>query len=179
MAAGGVSSPMSGPRVQNTGIPNTYSLAWRLGRAVSIAQQTTSLSSVPERIIAECGGAKSARRVFTGKIRSVESSLTTTAHSVGRVIIERLRDGEIEDAGDRNAGMEWEEVHIPFMNENLAVLGRDDKGEETVRPFPLWDYIPLFDSVITLTRQVLATVPDLIFLLDVSTGEAVGTQEYR
>lgn len=27
--------------------------------------------------------------------------------------------------------------------------------------------------------QVLATVPDLIFLLDVSTGEAIGVQEYR
>lgn len=26
---------------------------------------------------------------------------------------------------------------------------------------------------------MLATVPDLIFLLDVSTGEAIGTQEYR
>lgn len=27
--------------------------------------------------------------------------------------------------------------------------------------------------------QVLATVPDLIFLLDVSTGENIGVQEYR
>lgn len=32
---------------------------------------------------------------------------------------------------------------------------------------------------LTLHYKVLATVPDLIFLLDVSTGENIGTQEYR
>jgi len=118
--------------VQNTAIPNTYSLAWRLGRAVSIAQQTTSLSSVPERIIAECGGDKSARRVFTGKIRSVESSLTTTAHGVGKVIVERLGEDEVEVEDERNAAVGWDEVHIPFMNENLALVGRNKGGKETV-----------------------------------------------
>jgi len=46
---------------------------------------------------------------------------------------------------------------IPYMNENLAAIGKNDKGKEIV----------------------LATVPDLIFLLDVSTGEAIGCQEYR
>ncbi|CAG8951986.1 hypothetical protein HYFRA_00000721 [Hymenoscyphus fraxineus] len=155
VAAGGVSKPMSGPEVQRTGIPNSYSLSWRLGRCVSIAQQTSTLSTVTDKIIEECGGSKSARRIFTGKIRSVESSLTTSAHSVGKVIIERLGENEMENEADRVD--EFAEVHIPFKNENLAVVGKDESGKETV----------------------LATVPDLIFLLDVSTGENVGTQEYR
>ena len=143
---------MSGPRIQSTGIPNTFSLAWRLGRAVSIAQQTTSLSSVPERIIAECGGAKSAKRIFTGKIRSVESSLTTTAHSVGKVVIERLGEGEVEDEGERNSGTGWKEVHIPFMNENLAVVGQDEGGKETVcHPVLHW-FLYNGGSIANITR---------------------------
>ncbi|KAH8586429.1 hydantoinase/oxoprolinase [Bisporella sp. PMI_857] len=155
VAACGVSRPLDGVQAQRTSIPNSYSLAWRLGRVVSIAQQTSSLSSVPNKIIEECGGNKSAKRLFTGKIRSVESSLTTTAHSVGKVIIERLSDNEIESADERQAS--YTEVHIPFMNENLAILAKSENGEE----------------------MVLATAPDLIFLLDVSTGEAIGVQEYR
>lgn len=126
---------MSGPEVQRTGIPNSYSLAWRLGRVVSIAQQTSSLSTVTDKIIDECGGSKSARRIFTGKIRSVESSLTTSAHSVGKVVIERLSENEMENEADRVDG--YAEVHIPFKNENLAVVGKDDEGKETVMLSPL------------------------------------------
>lgn len=33
--------------------------------------------------------------------------------------------------------------------------------------------------LLTWHLQILATIPDLIFLLDTSTGEAVGVQEYR
>jgi len=155
VAAGGVSRPMSGLAIQKTGIPNTYSLAWRLGRAVSVAQQTSSLSTVTEKIIDQFGGTKSAKAIFTGKMRSVESSLTTSAHSVGKVIIERLGEGEMESDNDRES--EFTEVHIPFTNENLAVVAKSEDGSE----------------------KVLATVPDLIILLDTSTGEAIGVQEYR
>jgi DUF917 family protein len=141
--------------MRDIGIPNTYSLAWRLGRVVAISQQAASLSTVGDDIIKECGGEGSARRIFQGKIRSVESNLTSTAHSIGKVTIERLGDNEVENDSDRLEGPM--EVIIPFMNENLAAIAVDEEGKETV----------------------LATVPDLIMLLDVSTGEAIGVQEYR
>ena len=131
-AAGGVSKPMSGPEIQRTAIPNTYSLAWRLGRCVSIAQQTSSLSTVTEALIRECGGPQSARVIFQGKIRSVESMLTTTAHSVGKVVIERLGEGESENESERGLGGGFKEVSVPFMNENLAVVGVDAEGTEKV-----------------------------------------------
>lgn len=146
---------MSGKEVQEVAIPNTYSLAWRIGRAVAVAKQNASISTVAEAIIRESGGPQSAMRVFQGKIRSVESSLTKMAHSIGTVTIERLGEDEME-GGDESEG-NVAEVSIPFMNENLAVIARDSEGKETT----------------------LATVPDLIFLLDVSTGEAIGVQEYR
>lgn len=154
-AAGAAGNPLSGSKFRAAGIPNTFSLAWRLGRAVRRAQASSSLSRVTDDLIAEAGGPGAARRVFTGKIRGVETKITETGHSLGEVVIERLSDDELETETERVGG-DWAEVRVPFMNENLAAVGRAADKE-----------------------QVLATVPDLIFLLDVSTGEAIGVQEYR
>jgi DUF917 family protein len=155
LACGAAGVPQSGREVQAGGIPNSYSLAWRIGRVVSIAKQSSSLSTLPEALIEEVGGRRSAKRLFQGKIRSVESVLTASAHSLGKVTIEALSEDEVEHDTDR--ATDYSEVVVPFMNENLAVIGRDNEGQDVV----------------------LATVPDLIFLLDVSTGENIGTQEYR
>ncbi|KAJ0163191.1 Hydantoin utilization protein A [Colletotrichum tanaceti] len=158
-AAGASGRPIPGKLMREVGIPNTYSLAWRLGRVVALAQQRGTVASVTEGIIEAAGGPGSARVLFQGKIRAVESTLTTTAHSLGRVTVERLSEGEMETETDRAAGEGLREVVIPFMNENLGVLGKLEDGSET--------------------GKMLATVPDLIFLLDASTGEAIGVQEYR
>ncbi|KAI1380512.1 hydantoinase [Hypoxylon crocopeplum] len=155
-AAGASGRPIKGKTMRDIGIPNTYSLAWRLGRAVAIAQQARNVVDVPRALIAAAGGDKSARVLFQGKIRSVKSTLTTTAHSLGEVTVERLSDSEMETEVDR-LGEGLLEVVVPFMNENLVAIGKKEDGSE----------------------QVLATIPDLIFLLDTSTGEAVGVQEYR
>lgn len=115
------------------GIPNSHSLAWRIGRVVCLAKQAASLSTLPEALIQECGGSQSAQRLFQGKIRNVESSLTNTAHSLGKVTIEPLSDDEMESDADRLENLT--EVVVPFMNENLAVLGKNGQGEETVGSF--------------------------------------------
>ncbi|GJD03043.1 hydantoinase/oxoprolinase [Colletotrichum higginsianum] len=155
-AAGASGRPIPGKLMREVGIPNTYSLAWRLGRVVALAQQRGTVASVTGDIIEAAGGPGSARVLFQGKIRGVESTLTTTAHSLGKVTVERLSESEMETETDR-VGEGLREVVVPFMNENLGVLGKLEDGSETI----------------------LATVPDLIFLLDTSTGEAIGVQEYR
>lgn len=130
MACGAAGVPLSGREMRDYGLPNTHSLAWRLGGVVCLAQQSASLSTLADALIEECGGPKTAQRLFTGKIRSVESGLTKTAHSVGKVTIEALSEDESESAADRSDA--WSEVVVPFMNENLAVLGKDKSGQETV-----------------------------------------------
>ncbi|TQN63946.1 putative D-/L-hydantoinase subunit A, partial [Colletotrichum shisoi] len=155
-AAGASGRPIPGKLMREVGIPNTYSLAWRLGRAVALAQQRGAVAHVAGDIIEAAGGPGSARVLFQGKIRGVESTLTTTAHSLGKVTVERLSESEMETETDR-VGEGLREVVVPFMNENLGVLGKLEDGSETI----------------------LAAVPDLIFLLDTSTGEAIGVQEYR
>ncbi|KAH7374404.1 hydantoinase [Plectosphaerella cucumerina] len=154
-AAGAAGNPLSGAKFRAAGVPNTFSLAWRLGRVVRRAQVGATLGTVTDELVREAGGAGSARRVFTGKIRGVETRITETGHSLGEVVIERLGNDEVESEAERG-GASWNEVRVPFMNENLAVVARTKEVE-----------------------QVVATVPDLIFLLDVSTGEAIGVQEYR
>ncbi len=130
-AAGATGRPVSGRLMREVSIPNTYSLAWRLGRAVAVAQQKAAVSTVSRAIIEAAGGPKSARLVFQGKIRSVESTITTTAHSLGRVTVEKLGDGEAEMELD-TTGSEYEYVVIPFMNENLSLTGVQSDGTETV-----------------------------------------------
>ncbi|TPX12481.1 uncharacterized protein E0L32_006893 [Thyridium curvatum] len=162
-SAGASGPPLPGSRVREVGIPNTFSLAWRLGRAVAIAQQQQmGPASITDALIRAAGGQDSAAVVFRGKIRAVETKITATAHSLGKVIIEKLDDGE-DDGGNGvdGLGREFDEIEVPFMNENLCVVGRkradgSEKGS-----------------------KVIATVPDLIVLIDTSTGEAIGVQDYR
>lgn len=129
-AAGAAGRPISGKLMREVGIPNTYSLAWRLGRVVARAQQTATLSTVTSALIEEAGGSKSAKVLFQGKIRSVETKITTTAHSLGKVTLEKLSEGEREMATDA-VGSEFEGIEVPFMNENLCVVGKRADGSET------------------------------------------------
>lgn len=146
-AAGAAGNPLTGAHMKSVGIPNTFSLAWRLGRAVVAAQRRAeSFSGMVGAIIAECGGPRSCRLLFRGKVRGVESRVTTTAHSIGKVTVERLGEGEDElDVGDTTSTSDDEtsaiefdpdllEVEVPFINENLSVIGRTVEGHEKVRP---------------------------------------------
>jgi DUF917 family protein len=116
--------------MQVDGIPNTFSLSWRLGRVVAKAQRTASLANVADALIDEAGGSGSARRIFQGKIRGVASTITATAHSLGEVAVERLGEDEMETDADKAEA--WTEVTIPFMNENLAVIATNREGEKKV-----------------------------------------------
>ncbi|KAH8172487.1 hydantoinase/oxoprolinase domain-containing protein [Sarocladium implicatum] len=159
-AAGAAGNPLSGTKFRRVGIPNTFSLAWRIGRAVRQAQIDSTIGNVVESIVAAAGGPSSAKKIFTGKVHQVDTKITETGHSLGEVVIKKLSDDEMEQTIEGSSeGPEeaWSSVKVPFMNENLAVCATSADGEE----------------------RILATVPDLISILDVSTGEAIGTQEYR
>lgn len=136
-AGGAAGNPITGAEMKHFGIPNTFSLAWRLGRAVVAAKsrpRAWSFADVARSIIAECGGPGCCRVVFRGKMRGVESRITTTAHSIGQVTIEKV-DEEDDDDGlyDGEDAGSITEVKVPFMNENLSVIGRKADGTEKVR----------------------------------------------
>lgn len=147
-AAGSAGRPLKTENIQDIGILNSHSLAWRLGRAIALARQESRLFDIPKSVIREFGGERSARVICCGKIISVEHNLTMTAHTTGKVLLQPL-------SGDESEGFERVDgqVVVEFINENLLVK--------------------------TAHEEILAIVPDLIFLLDMATGEAIGTPEYR
>lgn len=131
-AAGAAGNPLSGAKFRSVGIPNTFSLAWRIGRAVRRAQDESALGTVTDAIVDEVGGAASARRVFVGKVRGVDTKITATGHSLGEVVVERLGEDEVEGDAESDGSEGWSRVTVPFMNENLAVIARGSGGEEKV-----------------------------------------------
>ncbi|KAI5284342.1 hypothetical protein KEM54_001413 [Ascosphaera aggregata] len=154
-AAGSVGATISGAEMRQFGILNSHSLAWRLGRAMSIARKQGRVYSMSRDIIQEFGGDEAAKVLFRGKIISVEHNLSATAHSTGTITLQKLSDDEIT-ADPSYTQMTATKIMVEFVNENLSVKVLD--GESP--------------------GEYLALVPDLIFLLDVGTGEAVGTPEY-
>jgi DUF917 family protein len=112
-------------------VPNTVSLAIRVGRAVAEAEG----GSPVDALLAEVGG----YRLISGKISDVERR-TTSGFVRGSVLVEGLGD----DAG-RLARLE-------LQNENLIALERG---------------------------RVLASVPDLICVLDSETADAIVTERVR
>ncbi|OAL00815.1 hypothetical protein IQ06DRAFT_316844 [Phaeosphaeriaceae sp. SRC1lsM3a] len=111
--------PVSGANTKKWVVENTMSLAWRIGRAVALSRCTNMVDTVAESIIAEVGGAESARVLFKGKIVGVERVLRM-GHAYGEVIIEST-------AGD--SGATKERMIIPFKNENIYAKKEDANGK--------------------------------------------------
>lgn len=82
-------------------------------------------------IIREFGGAQSAKVVFRGKIISVEHSLSSTAHTTGKVVLQQLSPDEL-GVGDMEVSHGPERVVVEFVNENLSAKGIYSDGSEEV-----------------------------------------------
>ncbi|CAN8101810.1 unnamed protein product [Discula destructiva] len=145
--------------VRKYGVLNTCSLAWRIGRSIARCEATNRLSAVAEAIIAEAGGPEAAKVLFRGKIVAVERKLVK-GHSYGTVHIAAFgEDDQDEDGGaDRmkpiaSGGM----VKIPFKNENIFAEHTSEDG----------------------SSSIIASVPDLIAILDNGSGRALGVPEFK
>jgi DUF917 family protein len=155
---GFAAKPTSTALVHKWSVRNTLSQAWRIGRCIAMATKNNTLNTVTEQIITEVGGGQSAKILFSGKIVGIERRLYR-GHSHGEVVIKPVSAAESEDDGMRigTAVATRGELRIPFMNENILAKHINDDGEEAV----------------------IACVPDLISVLNASTGKALGVGEYR
>ena len=148
--------PTSGDYVRRTAVLGTLSLAWRIGRAIATARLTNTLSTVTEQIVDVVGGPSTAKILFRGKIVAVERKLFK-GHLYGQLVIEQTSDNEVEERSVRRAEAVGGKVKIPHKNENIYVEHISKEG----------------------TSSIIATVPDLIVVLDVQTGRALGVPEFR
>jgi DUF917 family protein len=111
-------------------------------------------STVGEQIVDEVGGAGSAKVLFRGKISAIERTVHKGL-SVG--VLHVVAASAVEEPEGFSAVASGGSLRIPFINENILA--------EHVAP----------DG----TKRILATVPDLIALIDRDSGRAVGVPEYR
>ena len=156
---GMAAKPSTTELVHKWAIKNTLSQAWRIGRCIGRAGKNNTMSTVTEQIIADMGGSASAKVLFRGKIVDVERRLFK-GHSHGEVVIKHLEaetGQEQSSAGVMPAVATGGELRIPFMNENLLARHISEDGAETL----------------------IATVPDLITVLNAANGKALGIGEYR
>ncbi|KAJ8072196.1 hypothetical protein PM082_015754 [Marasmius tenuissimus] len=146
--------PTTGARVKSWVVENTVSLAWRIGRAVALCRARNNIDFVTDAIIDEVGGKAAAKVLFKGKIVGVERK-TVKGHVYGEVTIAAADvSGSGSGTGD---SFEGQKLRIPFKNENIIAVRIGKDGEE----------------------EVVASVPDLICVCDASSGEAIGTPEYK
>lgn len=136
-------SPMNYHDLQHVTIPNSLSLAWRIGRGVCLSKQDHNPSQLP-KYICDSIGDNSGKLLCYGKIVGIEKKLHK-GFVFGELIIQ---SEEPHDIGRR--------ILIPFQNENLYIKYED-----------------------TPENEVIASVPDLISVIDAESGEAIGTPDYR
>jgi DUF917 family protein len=155
---GQASCPLEADYVDNAMIKNTVSLSWRIGRAIALARKQSSLSRIGSILVDAVGGSNSARVLFMGKITDVRRT-TYKGHTIGEVVITALTVDDDVDDDDPNHPMErfTGTLTMPFKNENLYAEHTTD------------------DAITTM----VATVPDLISVLDAQNGSALGTPQYK
>lgn len=150
--------PTNTDLVRKWSIRNTVSQAWRIGRCIARAKRMNTINTVAEQIVYEVGGPSTAKILFRGKIIGVERRLFK-GHSHGEVVIQAVLsdEGDLIDPESMAAVAEGGTVRIPFMNENLLAEHHHGDGP----------------------MEVIASVPDLITVLDAQTGKALGIPEYK
>ncbi|KAI8308407.1 hypothetical protein K4K61_002679 [Colletotrichum sp. SAR11_59] len=157
---GMAAKPTTSDKVKKFGVLNTVSLAWRIGRCIALCQATNTMSTVAESIIKEAGGSEAAKVLFRGKIMRVERRLFK-GHSYGEVHIAAFESGDEDEAAsvkDRAAAVAQGGVlKVPFKNENILAEHTSEDGK----------------------TSILATVPDLISILDNESGRALGVPEFK
>ncbi|PNS14372.1 Hydantoin utilization protein A [Sphaceloma murrayae] len=155
---GMAAKPTKTDYVRKYGVMNTVSLAWRIGRCIAVARANNTISRVAEAIVEQAGGRESAKILFRGKITAVDRRLYK-GHSLGKITITGATEEETKDAlgGDAEATAWGGVLEIPFKNENILAEHTDDRGE----------------------KRIIATVPDLIAVLDAGTGLALGVPEFK
>ncbi|KII93913.1 hypothetical protein PLICRDRAFT_102080 [Plicaturopsis crispa FD-325 SS-3] len=155
---GQANRPLTAKFCRTAMVPNTVSLSWRIGRALALATKQHSLSRVGPILVEALGGKDSSRVLFSGKITDVQRRVYK-GHTIGSVHISALAPDDEDDEDPEHPIEHFSgDLVIPFKNENLYA-----------------EHFPGGDA----SSKVIATVPDLICVLDAQSGSALGTPDYK
>ncbi|GBE85493.1 hypothetical protein SCP_0800100 [Sparassis crispa] len=150
--------PLTAEFLETSLIVNTVSLSWRLGRALALARRQHSIARIGSILVDALGGRKSGRVLFSGKITDVQRTVYK-GHTIGSVHIDAFAvDDDLEEDPEYPTERFSGSLVIPFKNENLYAEYHPGDGAPS---------------------KIIATVPDLICVLDAQSGAALGTPEFK
>lgn len=96
--AGAAQRPLTKEECEGCMVKNTVSQAWRLGRAVALANKTANIGRIGSVLVDALGGARAAKVLFSGKIVEVNRRIYK-GHTVGEIVVNAVaaEDEEEED----------------------------------------------------------------------------------
>ncbi|CCH42317.1 hypothetical protein BN7_1861 [Wickerhamomyces ciferrii] len=150
--------PTEGFLVREFAVKNSYSLAWRIGKQIAYCQENNCIDQVADQIIEQIGGSSSGKKLFQGKITSVEQKLYK-GHEYGQIIVSSF--------GLEEQDQDCTKYSIPFV-----------KNEGVVK-IPYKNEIMYAEHEFQGTKAILASVPDLISVIDSQSGQAIGVPEFK
>lgn len=156
--------PLAVRDTRDFGVTRSHSQAWRIGRAIALCRQMNDMSGIPDAILKYQTG----KCLFVGKIIEVTREVRA-GFTWGQVRIAPLRPDELEDVTVAPG-----KPPRPNSTENTQGSGRD---ETMLIPFQNENLCAYLESS-TAARNVVASVPDLITILDSQSGSHLGTPEY-
>ncbi|KAF4563054.1 hypothetical protein EYR40_007227 [Pleurotus pulmonarius] len=149
--------PLTRQVCQKYGVAHTVSQAWRMGRAVALCRQKSNIRDVVTGLLELQNGVC----LFAGKIVDVRREVRK-GFTWGELVVAPLSNDELEYNGVVSTYQSTygpnARLVIPFQNENIYAYVETSGSE---------------------AKKVVATVPDLITVLDSQKGVALGTPEYR
>ncbi len=105
--AGAAFRPLDKALCEKALIKNTVSQAWRLGRAVALANKQANVGNVGNVLVEALGGDSTAKVLFAGKIVDVGRRLYK-GHTIGDIVIEALAADEEEEDDPNNPRLKFE-----------------------------------------------------------------------
>jgi DUF917 family protein len=97
--AGSAMRPLTKPQCDEAMIKNTVSQAWRLGRAVALANLQSEIGKIGSILVEALGGPSAAKVLFSGKIMDVTRTIHK-GHTYGELTMQALKAEEEEDTDD-------------------------------------------------------------------------------
>lgn len=94
--AGAAQRPLTKAECEGCMVKNTVSQAWRLGRAVALANKTANIGRIGSVLVDALGGARASKVLFSGKIVEVNRRIYK-GHTVGEIVVKAVAAEDEED----------------------------------------------------------------------------------
>jgi len=116
--AGAAQRPLTKSECSGCMVKNTVSQAWRLGRAVALANKSANIGNIGSVLVDALGGRGASRVLFSGKIMEVNRRIYK-GHTVGEIVVRAVSAEEEEEEGE-GEGVVKEKFEGSVISESAA-----------------------------------------------------------